>query len=142
MHYKYSVEAGTNPAEVIQQLEEKIYEYNSAEINQHNGLLFSMVVKNENKEIIAGIGGWSWAGVCEITQLWVDERMRNKGLGKMLLDAAESEAKEKGCSTVLVKSYSFQAPSFYERHGYKIEHVVKDFPHGYNYYTLTKGMTN
>jgi ribosomal protein S18 acetylase RimI-like enzyme len=58
----------------------------------------------------------------------------------MLLEAAEVEAKSKGCLTILVRSYSFQAPQFYERHGYKIEHILNGFPEGYSYYILQKGL--
>src|SRR5262245_59167075 len=107
---KYQMEIGTDPYSVIQLLEDKIYEYNSKKINEDNGLLFSRLVRDENKSIIAGVAGWTWASICEITQLWVDVNSRKNGIGKMLLDAAELEAKSKGCQSILVRSYSFQAP--------------------------------
>jgi Acetyltransferases len=123
---------------MIQLLEDKIYEHNSAALNKDDGRLFSMIARDENKEIVAGIAGWTWASACEITQLWVAEKVRKNGIGKMLLGAAEAEAKSKGCLTILVRSYSFQAPHFYERHGYRIEHILNSFPHGYSCYILVK----
>lgn len=138
MSKKYIIEIGTDSQQVIQLLEDRIYEYNSAKINRDDGLLFSRIVRNGNKDIIGGIAGWTWAGVCEITQLWVDEKERQNGIGKMLLEAVETEAKSKGCLIVLIKTYSFQAPHFYERNGYKIEQTLNDFPLGYSYYMLTK----
>src|SRR4030095_10836990 len=114
MDNKYSMESGQETLQVIQLLEDRIYEYNSAEIHIDDGRLFSRVVKDMDQEIIAGIAGWTWAGICEITQLWVDGKVRKKGIGKILLEAGEIEAKSRGCHTILVRSYSFQAPQFYE----------------------------
>ena len=138
MEEKYCIEAGLDSHQVIQFLEDRIYEHNSTTIDRDDGRLFSKILRDENNEIIAGIAGWTWARVCEITQLWVDEKVRKTGIGKMLLEAAETEAKNRGCITVLVKSYSFQAPHFYERFGYDVEHILYGFPKGYRYYTLTK----
>jgi N-acetylglutamate synthase-like GNAT family acetyltransferase len=138
MNNNYFLESDMDSHQVIQLLEDKIYEYNSAKINKDDGSLFSRIVKDENSEIIAGIAGWTWAGICEITQLWVNDKVRKNGIGKMLLEEAEAEAKSKECRTILIKSYSFQAPCFYEKFGYKSEHILNDYPEGYNYYTLTK----
>lgn len=138
MSKKYQIEIGVDTQQVIQLLEDNIYEYNCGETHVANGNLFSRFVRDENREIIAGIAGWTWAGICEITQLWVDQHMRKGGLGKILLAAAEAEARAKGCLTILVRSFSFQAPRFYEKYGFKTEHVIADFPEGYNYYILSK----
>jgi GNAT superfamily N-acetyltransferase len=134
----YRIESKTDEIEMIQILEDKIYEYNSEAIQQYDGHLFSKVVKDENGEVIAGVGGWTWAGACEITQLWVNRTFRRKGIGNMLLDAASQEAKSNGCMTILIKTYSFQAPAFYMKNGYRIKHALDSFPRGYVYYTLTK----
>lgn len=138
MSTKYRVETGEDSHQVIQLLDDKIYEYNSAKTHQSNGALFSRIVKADGGEIIAGIAGWTWAGACEITLFWVHEGFREKGIGTLLLEAAEEEARNKKCSRILVKSYSFQAPHFYERHGFVVEHIMENFPEGFSYYTLMK----
>lgn len=138
MNNNYTIEISNNPEQIIAFLEEKIYEHNSVSTGSADGAFFSRVIKNEKGMIIAGIAGWCWAKACEITQLWVDETVRKNGIGKLLLGAAEEEARRKGCLTILIKSYEFQAPLFYERNGYKIEHTQIDFPAGYNYYILAK----
>ena len=138
MANKYTIEKVINPHHVIQLLEDRIYEHNSTETHDDDGCLFSTVVRNEDSDIIAGIAGWTWAGICEITQLWVDKEVRNMGIGKILLEAAEFEARNKGCLNILVRTYSFQAPYFYQKYGYRIEHVLKAFPKAYDYFILLK----
>lgn len=39
-------------------------------------------------------------------------------MGSRLLDAAERVARERGCERINVSSFTFQAPSFYAKHGY------------------------
>jgi GNAT superfamily N-acetyltransferase len=125
-------------AEAIQFLDDKIYEFNAAAINKYDGNLFTRIVRDQNNDIIAGISGWTWAMVSEITLLWVKEEYRNNGLGKILLKAAEEEIIKKGCTTILLRSYSFQAPLFYEKNGYKTVYILDDFPNGYKHYNLIK----
>lgn len=141
MNKNYNVESGDDTHQVMQLLEDRIYEYNSAEMDINDGRLFSKIIRDGDNEIIAGIAGWTWAGICEITQLWVDKKIRGRGIGRMLLKEAEVEAKSKGCRTILVRSYSFQAPHFYEKHGYTAEHIINEFPGGHSYHILTKEIT-
>ena len=141
MKQEHHIEDGQHAHHVVQVLEDRLYEHNSNTIDKHDGSLFSRVVQDETGRILAGVAGWTWAGACEITQLWVGDNLRNSGIGKKLLEVAEKEAKRTKCRIILVKTYSFQAPSFYERHGYKMVHVIKDFPPGHRYYTLTKTLT-
>ena len=138
MEQEYRVEDAKDVQSTINLLEDRVYEFNSNKITQNDGAFFVKIVQDENSSVAAGIAGWTWACACEITLLWVSEALRGKGLGKKLLTAAENEAKARKCKTILVRSYSFQAPGFYEKNGYKVEFVVENFPEGYNYFTLKK----
>ncbi len=122
----------------VQFLEDMIYEHNAAKTNRHDGKLFSKLIYDAGKNIIAGITGWTWAAACEITLLWVKEEYTRKGYGQILLKAAEDEAKKEKCKTILLRTYSFQAPLFYRKSGYQVEFETKDFPVGYSYFCLIK----
>jgi len=139
---EFQIEDGKDPLQIVNLLEDRIYEFNSKKIMKYDGSLFAKTVNDEHGTLVAGIAGWTWAGICEITELWVDENVRKNGIGKKLLEAAEREAKSKGCFTILVRSFSFQAPHFYERYGYRIEHILSNFPDGYNYYFLKKQLVD
>ena len=71
---------------------------------------------------------------------WVDEKYRKQGLGSKLLEAAESEAKKRGCHSVHVDTMSWQAPEFYKKHGYKIIGELNDIPVGNKKYHLIKNL--
>jgi N-acetylglutamate synthase-like GNAT family acetyltransferase len=119
-------------------LDDMIYEHNVAKTNINNGKLFSKWVHDSENNIVAGIVGWTWARACEITLFWVKEEDRNKGNGENLLSAAEAEAKKEKCKTIFIRTYSFQAPGFYQKYGYQVEHEIKDLPYGHSSFCLIK----
>ncbi|MCB5165050.1 GNAT family N-acetyltransferase [Streptomyces bambusae] len=69
-------------------------------------------------ELIGGLSAWTWGGLLGIDMLWVREQSRKDGWGTKLLLAAEEEARRRGCDRATVSSFTFQAPAFYQRHGY------------------------
>jgi GNAT superfamily N-acetyltransferase len=70
-------------------------------------------------ELAAGMSGWTWGVAAGIGLTWVRETSRGDGLGSQLVAEFESEAGSRGCTHVFVTSFTFQAPGFYERHGYR-----------------------
>jgi GNAT superfamily N-acetyltransferase len=70
-------------------------------------------------ELAAGMSGWTWGVAAGIAMTWVREDTRGDGLGTTLLTNFEDEARARGCTHVFVTSFTFQAPGFYERHGYR-----------------------
>lgn len=76
-------------------------------------------VKVEDSEgLVAGLSGWTWGTAAGIGMVWVREDSRRSGLGGRLLHAAERVARQRGCQRLTVSSFTFQAPAFYERHGF------------------------
>jgi GNAT superfamily N-acetyltransferase len=132
------ITTGTSIADNIKLLEDRLYEHNSQATGQDDGQLFSFLIHDTRREIIAGIAGWTWAGACEIRELWVHPSFRGKGHGRKLLAAAENEAQARGCKVILLSSYSFQAPEFYEKCGYTLAWKLEGFPPGYDYCHFVK----
>lgn len=73
----------------------------------------------EKGEIVAGIVAESVGDTVEVAYLFVEEACRGRGLGKALLERVEAAAREAGMRRVLLNTYSFQAPGFYGRLGYR-----------------------
>ena len=79
---------------------------------------FTVKAEGEAGDLLAGLSGWTWGTCAGIEMVWVREDSRKAGWGALMLEAAENLARDRGCHQVLVSSFTFQAPSFYERHGY------------------------
>ncbi len=74
----------------------------------------------------------------EVDQIWVDETVRGEGLGRRIMEAAEAEAILRGCTRVMLDTFSFQAPEFYEKLGYVTFGVIEDYIPGERQYFLEK----
>jgi predicted N-acetyltransferase YhbS len=112
-------------------LSERIYEFNTKATGYFDDESFAAVQRDESGQIVAGISGHTWGGVCFIANLWVAEALRGAGIGRALLRAAERNAREKGCAVVLVSTHSFQSPGFYARMGYEQRASIEDHPVGH-----------
>lgn len=121
-----------------QYLEERLYEFNSAATGIAGGEWLSILVKDAEGRIAAGICGAVWGGCLEIRQFWVEETRRRQGLGSRLLTAAEQEARRRGCQQILLSTFSFQAPAFYVRHGFEVLATVDDHPRGHTNLLMRK----
>jgi GNAT superfamily N-acetyltransferase len=122
----------------LQFLEDRLYEFNSGQTGQDDGQLFGFFIRNELDEIVAGCCGWTWAHACQIQSLWVHSSWRGHGYGRTLLESAENEARERNCKVILIGSYSFQAPAFYQKCGYELAWQLNDFPPGHQHCYLIK----
>ncbi|MFI5620432.1 GNAT family N-acetyltransferase [Streptomyces sp. NPDC051567] len=92
---------------------------------------FTVRITDAAGGLVAGLSGWSWGERAGIGMVWVRDDSRTAGWGGTLLAAAEAEARARGCRTVLVSSFTFQAPAFYARHGYTETARVPGFPGGH-----------
>ncbi|MBR5616105.1 MAG: GNAT family N-acetyltransferase, partial [Clostridia bacterium] len=72
--------------------------------------------------------------------LWVHESHRYKGIGSKLLCKAEKEAIRRGCHHVHLDTMSWQAPEFYQKHGYEVIGILPDIPNGNQKYLLMKAL--
>ena len=76
----------------IDHLEERLYDHNRRSTGRDDGKALGFVAASEHGIQMGAIAGYSWAGVAEIKQLWVDGDHRGHGVGRRLLDAAIGEA--------------------------------------------------
>jgi GNAT superfamily N-acetyltransferase len=122
----------------VQYLEDRIYEFNSGTTGITDGAWLAIFVRDENDRVVGGICGNTWGGCFEIRQFWVEERRRKQGLGTRLLEAAEHEARRRGCRQILLMTFTFQAPAFYAKHGFEVIAAVDDHPRGHENLLMRK----
>lgn len=121
----------------VQYLEDRIYEFNSVVTKITDGELLGFFVR-EGDRLIAAICGNTWGRTCELRQFWVEESQRHRGLGTRLIQAAEQEARRRGCTQIVLMTFSFQAPAFYERHGFEVLATIDDHPYGHRNLLMRK----
>jgi len=122
----------------VQYLEDRIYEFNSAKTGLTDGEWLALFVRDETGQIVAGISGAVWGACLEIRQFWVEESRRSQGLGTRLLEAAEQEGRTRGCTQVVLMTFSFQAPAFYAKRGFEVVATLDDHPRGHQNLLLRK----
>lgn len=64
--------------------------------------------------------------------LWVAEPYRGQGVGSRLITQAEEAARQKHCRGAYLDTFTFQAPKFYQRLGYREFGRLDDFPFGHS----------
>jgi len=121
----------------VQYLEDRLYEFNSSTTGIAGGEWLALFAR-ENGRVVGGICGNTWGGTCEVRQFWVDPAHRGRGLGTRLFDAAQREASRRGCTQIVLMTFSFQAPAFYERRGFEILATIEDDPAGYRNLLMRK----
>lgn len=86
--------------------------------------------RDADGNVIGGAVGRTWGACCELQQLWVDPTRRRQGLGSALVSAFEARARERGCRTFYLETFSFQAPTLYRSLGYRVVHTIRGFAPG------------
>ncbi|MFI6458705.1 GNAT family N-acetyltransferase [Streptosporangium amethystogenes] len=122
---------GDRDPELSKQLDEALTAFNAAATGVSDQGSFSVKVIDNDGELVGGLTAWTWGGLCGIAMLWVREDCRKDGWGSKILRAAETEALRRGCDRVAVSSFTFQAPGFYQRHGYEETGRMLGIPGGH-----------
>jgi GNAT superfamily N-acetyltransferase len=76
-------------------------------------------VRDAQGRVVAGLAGNTGQNMLYVRLLWVAEAQRGQGLGRKLLAMAEAEAVKRGCHTAGIDTFSFQAPTYYPKLGYR-----------------------
>jgi len=124
-----TVEDRPAPAETAA-LDEQVAVFTSRAARFSRPCPLAVFARDDSGTVVGGVHGWMWGGCYELVSLWVDEPLRNRGLGTSLLIEAERAARLRGCQQVVVLTHHVQAPDLYRRTGYALVGKVTDYPAG------------
>ena len=94
--------------------------YNTARFRPSDNTKLDIVVRADNSgEILGGLLGHTSYRLFFLDVFYLPEELRGAGLGSRIVALAEDEARRRGCTAAFVYTVTFQAPEFYERHGYR-----------------------
>ena len=109
--------------------------YNRANREPSKSEPLNIYLEDEEGNLVAGMVAETFGNWLEIEYLYVSEDLRGQGIGSKILKMAERESRERGCKYSFVDTFNFQAPKFYEKHGYKEVFALKKYPYiGERYY--------
>ncbi len=119
---------------------EGLLEYNLKKIEDKNPKDLGIYLQDETGKTVAGLIGVTHGNWLSVKFLWVSEELRGQHIGSEILKQAEITAKERGCKYVFLDTFSFQAPLFYKKHGYKEVFTLEDYPVTAKRYYFTKNL--
>jgi predicted N-acetyltransferase YhbS len=112
--------------------------YNEEKFRPADSQTLDILVRDNSGEVAGGILGHTSYGLFFLDLFYLPGELRGAGLGSELIALAEKEARRRGCTASVVYTVTFQAPGFYERHGYRRFGEIACPPDGATRIFLTK----
>jgi len=100
----------------------------------------TFAIEDDRGGMIGGLSGSTAYGWLFVELLFVPEALRGQGVGTELMRRAEAEAVARGCHSVWLDTFDFQARGFYERLGYTSFGELKNYPAGSRFF-MSKRLT-
>lgn len=100
--------------------------------------MLNLFLRDERGAVMGGLFAKAGRGWLHIITLWIDPSLRGQGYGAQLLTTAEAEGMRRGCHSAYLDTFSFQAPNFYVKCGYKIFGTLNAFPDEHQRFFMRK----
>lgn len=126
-----SLQVGGKDDVLQQRLDDELTAFNAEATGAGTPQPLSVRATDADGELAGGLTAWIWGSCCAVGMLWVREDQRHAGWGSRLMRAAEEEAVGRGCTEMIVSSFTFQAPDFYKRLGYRETGRTEGIPGGH-----------
>jgi GNAT superfamily N-acetyltransferase len=130
------VAAGRRKAQTSRELWRGLLRFNRQAAGPFHYSRVVLTATNEAGRIVGGLIIQSYWRETYIELLWMSGRARGMDGGTALIREAERRAKKRGSVLIHLNTYSFQAPRFYEKMGYRRFGSMRGSPkgHGRHFY--------
>ena len=125
-------------AETVRAIVDGLDAYNAAFWPGANWTPHYLVGRDAAGVVRSGLRGVTALEWLFVNWLWVDAPYRKTGEGSRLMQTAEAQARASGCRGAYLDTFSFQAPGFYQKLGYREFGRIADFPAGFDRIWLMK----
>jgi len=120
----------SNPAAASRRLWRGLVRFNREHGGPLNYSRTVMSARDRNGRLLGGLILQSYWRESYIELLWLSAKARGKGIGATLIEEAERRARRRGSRLIHLNTYSFQAPRFYEKQGYRRFGGISGSPRG------------
>lgn len=118
-----------NPSdELLEEIRQGLVHFNAPQFGHFDEQTIVFEQRDTMHALQGGVIALVYEQVVLVRFLWVSEACRHQGLGSQLLSKVELLAREQGANQLVLDTYSFQAPRFYQRHGFIEVGRYKNFP--------------
>ena len=124
------VEEKRNARAVAVRIRKGLIEYNTAKAGKPDYRRLVLSARDAKGRIVGGLTGDLYWNALYVELLWLEEGARNSGLGAGLMREAEKRARRARKELIFLNTYSFQAPGFYRRLGFRSFGRIPDYPRG------------
>ena len=97
---------------------------------------FALLLQGDAACLRGGVSGMIYCDWLRVDGLWIDDGLRHRGIGTLLMIRAENHAIARGCHSAWLTT--FQARGFYETVGYEPFGMLDNHPAAQKMYFLRK----
>lgn len=126
-----SLHVGGKDDALQQRLDDELTAFNAEATGAGTPEPLTVRADDAEGELAGGLTAWIWGSCCAVDMLWVRADQRHAGWGSRLMRAAEEEAVRRGCTEMIVSSFTFQAPDFYKGLGFRETGRTEGIPGGH-----------
>ncbi|WDY53527.1 GNAT family N-acetyltransferase [Vibrio fluvialis] len=113
--------------EEIDRIYQGLKNFNQRAVPEVNDETFAILVRDEQGNVVGGLTGVFFITSVQVRFLWLSEAIRKQGIGNQLISQLELMCAEKKIGNIMVDTYTYQAPLFYESHGFEEIGRYKDY---------------
>ena len=114
--------------------------YNAQQAGDDSSTPLCFVLRDAEGTIVGGVLGETHYDWLYVNLMWIRADLRDRGFGAQLLTMAEDEARKRGATHAYLDTFSFQAPGFYKKQGYREFGKLEHFPGKHTRYFLCKDL--
>ena len=139
--FKFEITEGEPKLDDFKELSTGLLSHHASQGPPRTWQKYCIFLKDKEGKAHAGIiVTFLWNGM-HIDSLWVENALRGQDYGNKLMKMAEDEAIKRGCTIAYTDTFTWQAPSFYEKLGYSLYGKLDDFPKGNSLSYYSKKLT-
>ena len=119
-----------NARAVTRKLWDGLIRFNRAQAGPFRYRRTVLSVRDTNGHVLGGLILQSYWKESYVELLWLSPKARRLGYGRKLMAEAERRARKRGSRLMHLATYSFQAPAFYEKLGFRRVGGITGSPRG------------